>query len=145
MLSVGKIVRKSQPSLFWCMRSLSKAKREAIFTLFAFCRHLDNIIQSPMSDEEKIELFSAWQEELDNIYDKKVPATNIGRKIYKNCMRFNLPKELMVEILNSALLNATSPIQAPENDVFEKYIYGYAVVPFYLSLMIIGDTRPSIR
>ena len=86
MLSVGDIVKKSQPSLFWCMRGLPKPKREAIYTLFAFCHHISNIIRSKMPAAEKVELLNAWREELDNIYDKKVPTTNIGRKIYKNCI-----------------------------------------------------------
>lgn len=138
MLSIGNIVRKSQPAVFWCMRGLTKPKREAIYTLFAFCRHIDNLKNSVMPMAEKIELLNAWREELDNIYEKKVPITNIGRKIYKNCMRFNLPKKLWEEILNSAFLDVPTPIFAPENDVFDRYVYGTAVMPFQLSLKIIG-------
>ena len=145
MLSVGDIVKKSQPSLFWCMRGLPKPKREAIYTLFAFCHHISNIIRSKMPAAEKVELLNAWREELDNIYDKKVPTTNIGRKIYKNCMRFNLPKEQMSEILNGAFLDVPTPLQAPTVAVFEKYLYGLAVVPLNLTLMIIGDSKPSSR
>ena len=137
MLSLGNMIRKSQPALFWCMRSLSKPKREAVYTLFAFCRHLDSVSRSTMPIREKWDLLNAWREELDNIYDRKVPATNIGRKIYKNCMRFNLPKELWQEILNSAVLNSESPLLAPDNQKFEQYVRGIAEVPFQLALIII--------
>ena len=54
MLSVGDIVKKSQPSLFWCMRGLPKNKREAIFTLFAFCRHISNIIDPKCRQQKKL-------------------------------------------------------------------------------------------
>lgn len=137
MLSLGNMIRKSQPALFWCMRSLSKPKREAVFTLFAFCRHLETVSRSQMPEKEKSELLNAWKEELDNIYDKKVPATNIGRKIYKNCMRFNLPKELWLDILNSAVFNSESLLYAPNIREFEQYVRGAAEVPFQLALMII--------
>lgn len=143
MLSVGDIVKKSQPSLFWCMRGLEKSKREAIYTLFAFCRHISNIIRSPMPAAEKTELLNAWREELDNIYEKKVPTTNIGRKIYKNCMRFNLPKEQMEKILDSAFLDAPTPLQAPSQEIFEQYLYGLAIVPLNLTLTIIGESKPA--
>lgn len=145
MLSVGDIVKKSQPSLFWCMRGLPKSKREAIYTLFAFCRHISNIVRSTMPVIEKSELLKAWREELDNIYDKQIPTTNIGRKIYKNCMRFNLPKKQMEQILNSAFLDVPTPLQAPTKEIFEKYLYGSAIVPINLALMIIGDSKPSTR
>ena len=36
MLSIGNIVRKSQPSMFWGMRNIAKPKREAMYTIFAF-------------------------------------------------------------------------------------------------------------
>ena len=141
MLSVGDIVKKSQNYLFWCMRGLEKSKREAIYTLFAFCRHISNIIRSPMPAAEKTELLNAWREELDNIYEKKVPTTNIGRKIYKNCMRFNLPKEQMEKILDSAFLDAPTPLQAPSQEIFEQYLYGLAIVPLNLTLTIIGESK----
>ncbi len=145
MLSVGDIIKKSQPSLFWCMRNLPKAKREAVYTIFAFCHHISNIIRSPMVAEEKNELLNAWREELDNIYDKKVPTTNIGRKIYKNCMRFNLPKEEFSQILDSAFLDAPKPLQAPNIETFNKYLQGMAVVPINLFLLIVGDIKTSSR
>ncbi len=137
MLSVGDLVKKSHPALFWCMRGLPKIKREALFTLFAFCRHIDGVARSDMPLPEKKELLKAWHEELDNIYVKHVPATNIGRKIYKNCLRFNLPQKQWEEILKSAALNVPHPLQAPERLVFEQYINGTAVVPFELALQII--------
>lgn len=137
MLSLGDMIRKSQPALFWCMLSLDKAKREAVFTLFAFCRHIDSAMRSTMPVAEKQELLKAWREELDNIYDKKVPATNIGRKIYKNCMRFNLPKELWLDIINGAYLTASLSLQAPDNQEFEQYVRGMSEAPFRLALMII--------
>lgn len=144
MLSLGEMIRKSQPALFWCMRSLSKSKREAIFTLFAFCRHLETVVRSDMPVTEKKELFKAWREELDNIYDKKVPLTNIGRKIYKNCMRFNLPKEMWLEILHGALLKTEYRGKSPDSQKFEQYVKGMAEVPLRLALMIIDPEHSMV-
>ena len=144
MLSIGELVRKSQSSVFWCMRSLPKAEREAMYTLYAFCRHIDELMVSDMPIKEKENLLNAWREELDNIYDKNVPSTNIGRKIYKNCMRFNLAKESFAAILDSAELNALKPLVAPESEIFEKYIYGIAIVPVELSLKIMGEKKNTV-
>lgn len=139
MSVVGKLVRKSQATLFWCMQGLPKAQREAIYTLYAFCRHLDNVVDGNMPQQEKCELLNAWQRELENIYDKKVPATDIGRKIYKNCMRFKIQKSDFSEILNCTLLDCPQPLQAPNFDVFYHYCYGTAEMPAYIMLSIIGE------
>lgn len=145
MLSIGELVRKSQSSVFWCMRGMPKAEREAMYTLYAFCRHIDEIMVADMPIKEKAALFKAWREELNNIYVKNVPSTNIGRKIYKNCMRFNLPKEKFYDILKSAEINALTPLVAPKSEVFEQYIYGIAVVPIELSLKIMGENKVAVQ
>ncbi len=143
MLSLGEMVRKSQPDVFWCMRSLPKSKREALYTLFAFVRHIDDLWRSTISDAEKSELLKAWRVELDNIYDKQVPTTNIGRKIYKNCLRFNLPKDLWVKILDSAEMQVPNHLCAPTQEQFDRYLFGSAIVPLQLALLIIQPNHPK--
>ena len=138
MSSIGKLVRKSQATLFWSVRGLPKAQREAIYTLYAFCRHIDNVVDGTLPEKEKEELLAAWKQELENIYDKKVPATDIGRRIYKNCMRFKIKKEDFSEILNSTFLDFPKPLQAPDFKTFYKYCHGTAEIPTYIMLSIIN-------
>ena len=143
MIAVSRIVRKSQASLFWCMRGLPKAKREAIYTLYAFMRHLDNIIESPLPLDAKEDLLNAWRIELDNIYLKKVPVTNIGRKIYKNCMRFKIRQDDFRQILDAVLLDFPIPLQAPSQKIFDEYCYGSVVIPIYIMLLIMGEMKEA--
>lgn len=123
---------------------LPKAKREAMYTIYAFCRHIDDIVDGDADIQEKQELIQAWREELDNIYDKKVPATEIGRRIYKNCMRFKLPKEEFMRLIDSISMDIPQPLQAPSLDQFMKYCRGVAGVPGSLSLRIFGCTDERI-
>ena len=143
MFSLGEMVRKSQPDVFWCMRSLPKPKREAMYTLFAFARHIDDLWRSTIAESEKEELLKAWRVELDNIYDKQVPTTNIGRKIYKNCLRFNLPKDLWIKILDSAEMQVPTHLSAPSQEKLESYLLGAAVVPLQLALLIVEPKHPK--
>lgn len=138
MNDIKQIVKKSGTSFFWSMRFLPKAKREAMYTLYAFCRHIDDIVDGETAMEEKIELINAWREELDNIYDKKTPVTEIGRKIYKNCMRFKLPKDEFIRLIDSITMDIPRPLQAPSLKDFYRYCRGVAGVPGSLSLRIFG-------
>lgn len=138
MNNVDYIVKKSGSSFFWSMRLLPKAQREAMYTIYAFCRHIDDIVDGDMPLREKQELLDAWREELDNIYDRKVPATEIGRRIYKNCMRFKLPKEEFLKLIDSISMDIPKPLQAPKMVDFLKYCRGVAGVPGSLSLRIFG-------
>ena len=145
MNDIKKIVKRSGTSFFWSMRLLPKAKRNAMYTLYAFCRHIDDIIDSDNTVmSEKIGLIQAWREEMDNIYDRKVPTTDIGRKIYKNCMRFKLPKEEFLRLINSISMDIPNPVQAPNMLQFKEYCRGVAGVPGNLSLRIFGCTDEKI-
>lgn len=138
MNNINRIVKKSGSSFFWSMRLLPRAKREAMYTIYAFCRHIDDIVDGDLPVKEKQDLINAWREEIDNIYDKKVPATEIGRKIYKNCMRFKLPKEEFIKLIDSISMDLPKPLQAPKLEDFLKYCRGVAGVPGNLSLRIFG-------
>ena len=138
MNNIEYIVKKSGSSFFWSMRLLPKAQREAMYTIYAFCRHIDDIVDGNLPLTEKKELLAAWREELDNIYDKKVPATEIGRHIYKHCMRFKLPKDEFIKLIDSVSMDIPYPLQAPKMKDFLKYCRGVAGVPGNLSLRIFG-------
>lgn len=132
------MVKKSGTSFFWSMRLLPPAKRTAMYTIYAFFRHIDDIVDGDKPVEEKLELIDAWRRELDNIYDKKTPATEIGRKIYKNCMRFKLPKSDFIKLIDSITMDLPQPLQAPNLKEYYRYCSGVAGVPGSLSLRIFG-------
>ena len=136
--NISKLVKRSGSSFFWSMRFLPKAQRDAMYTIYAFCRHIDDIVDGDMSIKEKQELISAWREEIDNIFDKKIPLTDIGRKIYKNCMRFKLPKADFLNLINSIAMDLPKPLQAPSLEEYYRYCDGVAGVPGRLSLRIFG-------
>lgn len=142
MLSLGDMVKRSHPSLFWCMFGIGRAQREAVYTIFAFGRHLSNILYADTDSAEKLDILQTWREELDNIYDKKVPATNIGRKIYKNCIRFDLPKSAWVQILDAAFWDAKQSEKAPSLQEFDKYVSGMSSTPMHLVLMVLNSEHP---
>ena len=138
MNNIKQIVKKSGSSFFWSMRFLPLAKRNAMYTIYAFCRHLDDIVDGDSDMAEKVELIDAWREELTNIYDKKAPVTEIGRKIYKNCMRFKLPKEELSRLIEAISMDIPNPVQAPSLEELYRYCRGVAGVPGSLSLRIFG-------
>ena len=139
MSSIGRIVRKNHSAVFWCTRHYPKAKREAVYTLYALVKHFDDLSSSSLPEEEKAEVLAAWQREIVNIYEKKVPQTNIGRRIYKNCIRFKLQRESFESILSSFAKDCPKPLFCPSMSEFETYCLGVSEIPSYLILKIIAE------
>lgn len=120
----SKIKNGSGRTVFWGMQFLPKAKREALYTLLAFVRHLEDVVESPVALAEKQEILSMWREEMDNIFERRVPATDIGRRIYKNCMRFKLPKAEFLNLVDSISANIDNPLKAPTLKQLSGYCRG---------------------
>lgn len=139
MSSIGRLVRKNHSAVFWCTRHYPKAKREAVYTLYALFKHFDDLSSSNLKENDKAEIFAAWQREIANIYDKKVPETDIGRRIYKNCMRFKLKRECFEDILKAFAMDCPQSLVCPTLEEFEKYCQGVAELPCYLILKIIAE------
>ena len=149
MRDIRKIVRRkikntSGRTVFWGMQLLPKAKREALYTLLAFVRHLEDVVESPISLAEKQEILGMWREELDNIFDRRVPATDIGRRIYKNCMRFKLPKAEFLNLVDSISANIDNPLQAPTLQQLSGYCRGVGGMTGSLSLRVFGCTDENV-
>ena len=136
----SKIKNGSGRTVFWGMQFLPKAKREALYTLLAFVRHLEDVVESPVALAEKQEILSMWREEMDNIFERRVPATDIGRRIYKNCIRFKLPKAEFLNLVDSISANIDNPLKAPTLKQLSGYCRGVGGMTGSLSLRVFGCT-----
>ena len=139
MSSIGRIVRKNHSVLFWSSMHYPKAKREAVYTIYALVKHFDDLSTSNLTSKEKQDILNAWKEEIHNIYEKKVPATAIGRRIYKNCMRFKFPQKDLEDILASFSMDCPKPLCCPSKKKFEDYCRGVAEIPSCLILKVIAE------
>lgn len=139
MSSIGRIIRKNHSVVFWCTRHYPLAKREAVYTLYALFKHFDDLSSSSLPIEEKADIFAAWKREIANIYDKKVPETEIGRRVYKNCMRFKLPKSCFETVLQGFAMDCPVPLTCPTLGDFKSYCRGVSEMPSYLILKVIAE------
>ncbi len=139
MSSIGRIVRKNHSAVFWCTRHYPKAKREAVYTLYALVKHFDDLSSSSLSVQEKAEILAAWHREIANIYDKRVPETDIGRRIYKNCIRFKLSRESFEAMLDGFAMDCPIPLNRPSIAAFEQYCRGVSEIPSCLILKVIAE------
>ena len=51
-IKIERIVKNSASSFYWGMKSLSKEKKRAMFSIYAFCR-IDNNINNNYGNTEK--------------------------------------------------------------------------------------------
>ena len=62
--TVSDITRNSNTSFYYSFALLPRQKREAIHTVYAFCRYTDDIVDEETDDSGKSALLRRWRAEL---------------------------------------------------------------------------------
>src|SRR5215510_163595 len=65
---VKDVVTRSGTTFFWSMRLLPRAKREAMFAIYAFCREVDDIADGDAPIAAKHAQLQAWRDEIQRLY-----------------------------------------------------------------------------
>ncbi len=126
MNHIKKLIKHNFPAFFWSIYFLPYAQKNALYTFFAFFYHLNKLIDNASPADYK-DFVTAWKDEINNIYNTKAPATEIGRQIYKNCLRFQLPREQLMAIIDSLMMLSTNKILSYKQlETYCKGIYGSA-------------------
>ncbi len=72
---IRNIVGASGTSFFWAMRLLPKARREAIFAVYGFCREVDDIADEDGIDQEKRRALDNWRQAISGLYAHTAPQS----------------------------------------------------------------------
>src|SRR5208283_2751952 len=91
----AEITRRSSSNFYYAFMLLPAERRRALYSVYAFCRFIDDI-----ADDESIGdaagLLARWREELDRVYSG-VPTRPISRALSDSATRFNIPRRLFDE------------------------------------------------
>ncbi len=92
------LVRQSQTSFAYSFSFLPKQQREALRTVYAFCRTTDDIVDNAQDVDSKIERLRSWRKELEQALEghSHYPLLN---QLSAIAGRFNIPVVHFYELL----------------------------------------------
>jgi len=115
---------------------LPKAKKEALSAVYAYCRLIDDIVDSgALPKEEARKMLGFWREEIGRLY-AGTPTHSIAARLQVPVRDFFLPKEAFLEMIRGCEmdLDATSYKTFAE---LESYMQGVACSVGRLSVAIL--------
>ena len=141
---VKKLVKNSNHALFVGLHLLSARKRHAMYSIYAYGKHLDDIASSSASLPQKLELFDEWRTEIGNIFDRARPTSDVGSTMWKNLRDFHLNRDDFLLALDSKKSELLRHIVAPK--WAEYYAFCDAQCASFLrsALRILGCSDPQI-
>ena len=134
--TVERIVKDSGSSFYWGMRCLPEFKRRAMFSIYAFCRVVDDIADEKSTKLSKKKQISLWVNKIHNLYKHKDQKTSLLRELRKSIDRFNLEKNDFLSIIKGMQMDINENILFPETSKLKLYCERVAVAVGFLSIDI---------
>ena len=137
-IEVKKIVKKSGSSFFWGMNVLDPERKRAMFSIYAFCRIVDDIADEIKNKRLKIEKLKSWKKKINNIFESKKLKSSIEKELKIAVEKFQLERLDFYAIIDGMMMDAKSDIKFPKKKDLELYCDRVAVAVGYLSIRIFG-------
>lgn len=133
--------RAAGSSFYLAMRMLPRARRDAMFEIYSFCRHVDDIADSSAPRAERIAGLERWRRELDAVYAGRVAPEHRG--LAGAIEEFSLRKEDFIAIIEGMEMDAAEDIRAPDLATFDLYCDRVASAVGRLSVKAFGMGEPD--
>jgi phytoene synthase len=141
--SVTAITRSSNTSFYYSFSLLPKQKREAIHTVYAFCRYTDDIVDEELPDRRKGVLLRKWRMELGRAMrgESTYPLLN---QLSATAHRFNIPVEHFYDLIHGMEIDLVKS-RYRTFDELREYCYLVASSVGLICRKIFGYRNESTR
>ncbi len=138
MTEAPKAEKKS--NFFLGFLFLPKAKREALSSIYAYCRLIDDIVDKPeMSQDEARRRLVFWRDEIERLY-QGAPTHAVSRGLLAPIADYKIPKESFLEMIRGCALDLEGTRYETITDL-ESYMRGVASSVGIMCIHIFGWTH----
>lgn len=131
----------SGSSFYAAMRILPPAQREAMFQIYSFCRHVDDIADSHGPRAERLEAMAQWRRDIDALYQGN-PSPAVAA--YVSAVKtFGLKREDFLAVIDGMEMDIPADIRAPDAATLDLYCDRVASAVGRLSVKVFGVPSPD--
>lgn len=139
--SAADITRRSRTNFLVSFALLPRPKREAITTVYAFCRCTDDIVDDEAATEVKRERLARWRSALERGF-RGESAPSLLRALVAVARRFDIPPSHFFDLITGMQMD----LERTRYATFEElrgYCWHVASTVGLMCSRIFGATRPS--
>lgn len=137
-----QITFESNSSFLYSFFFLPKEKRQAMYTLYAFCRQTDDIADESGPLEKRIGRLNKWERELKNCFTQKV--SNYFEAVRQVAEHFKIPVEYFLELIAGVRMDLHNFSYRTFDDL-RLYCYRVASTVGLMCIQIFGYRDPLIK
>jgi 15-cis-phytoene synthase len=139
-----EILKKSKSSFYYAFNLLPAEQRDAMNTVYAFCRETDDIVdEGTVADDVKFDRLRKWRIELEKSLNghSEYPLIN---KLAKTIQNFNIPLEPFFDLLKGMEMDLQQKRYVTFNDL-QTYCYRVASTVGLMCIEIFGYRHRSAK
>ena len=140
---VQAVVRASGSSFYWSMRLLPRAKRDAMYAIYAFCREVDDIADGDAPARAKLAELGAWRREIAALFAGR-PGRSTTRALTLPVARYELPRAEFEAMIDGMEMDAAERMRGPTLAELERYCRCVAGAVGLLSIRVFGPHGVSL-
>ena len=138
---VRAVTVASGTSFYWAMRFLPRARREAMFAIYAFCREVDDIADDEGTPDDKWRRLDIWRDEIDSLFSG-TPERLTARALVGPVRRFGMRREDFLAVIDGMKMDLDERLKAPGFEELELYCHRVAGAVGLLSIRAFGADGP---
>jgi phytoene synthase len=137
------VTKQSGSNFYYSFLFLPRARREAMDTVYAFCREVDSAVDDAPAGSNPREALQQWQRELAAAYEGS-PTFPVAICLAEHARRLNIPRDYFEELLAGVEMDLTTTRYATFEELY-RYCYRVASVVGLICLNVFGTTSPLAR
>lgn len=132
------LTKKSGSNFYYSFLFLPKRRRAAMYTVYAFCKEVDNAVDEPPAGSNPQEELQRWKSELDAAY-RGIPTFPVTISLAEHVRQLAIPQAYFDELIKGVEMDLTASRYASFQDL-SLYCYRVASVVGLICLHIFGPT-----
>jgi 15-cis-phytoene synthase len=142
-VSAAAITKQSNTSFYYSFSLLPRHKRDALHTVYAFCRYTDDLVDEERDEGRKVVLLRRWRMELGQALrgDSSFPLLN---QLSATARRFHIPVDHFYDLIRGMEMDLARTRYQTFDELYE-YCYLVASTVGLMCRQIFGYRKESTR
>jgi phytoene synthase len=137
------LTKKSGSNFYYSFLFLPKARRDAMYTVYAFCKAVDSAVDEPPSGSDPKEELRRWKAELEKVYGGS-PTWPIMISLAHHAKQLSIPKAYFDELIKGVEMDLATT-RYGTFDELSLYCYRVASIVGLICLHVFGPTSPHAQ
>ena len=135
------LTKRSGSNFYYSFFFLPRERREAMYTVYAFCKEVDSAVDEPPAGSNPQDELRRWRQELTAAYHGQ-PTHPVTVSLAEQAKLFDIPQELCEELINGVEMDLSLTRYRTFTDLYQ-YCYRVASVVGLICLRIFGARSPK--